>query len=122
MVRYPNNLFWILLFTFLSAFILLAWQQGVAVARGKAAKGRFVSVYIIISDFTEVQFTERIFISLKKTDVYGTRIPSPHFKTSSVRAAALDKLTTLLDHEAVEQVRTKFHSLRTFFNPEKRDG
>ena len=98
MVRYPQ------LVTFLSAFILLAWRQGVAVARRKAAKGRFVSVYIIISDFTEVQFTERIFKSLKKTDVYGTRIPSPQFKTSSVRAAALEKLTTLLDHKTVEQV------------------
>ena len=34
-----------------------------------------------------------------------------HFKTRSVRAAALEKLTTLLDHKTVEQVRTKFHSL-----------
>ena len=34
--------------------------------------------------------------NLKKTDVY--------FKTSSVRAAALEKLTTLLDHKTVEQV------------------
>ena len=32
----------------LSAFILLGWRQGVAVARGKAAKGRFVSVYIYL--------------------------------------------------------------------------
>ena len=32
----------------LSAFILLAWRQGVAVVRGKAAKGRFVSVCIFI--------------------------------------------------------------------------
>ena len=42
----------------LSAFILLAWRQGVAVARGKAAKGRFVSVYIFIFGFTKVQLTE----------------------------------------------------------------
>ena len=35
---------------------------GVAVARGKAAKGRFLSVYIFIFGFTKVQLTERIFI------------------------------------------------------------
>ena len=60
----------------LSAFILFAWRKGVAVARGKAAKGRFVSVYIFIFGFPKVQLTERIFIiyNLKKTDVYGTRI------------------------------------------------
>ena len=33
-----------------------------AVARGKAPKGRFVSVYIFIFGFTKVQLTERIFI------------------------------------------------------------
>ena len=33
-----------------------------AVARGKAAKGRFVSVYKIFGGFTKVQLTERIFI------------------------------------------------------------
>ena len=48
---------------FYSAFILLAWRQGVAVARGKAAKDRFVSVHIFIFCFTRVQLTERIFIS-----------------------------------------------------------
>ena len=63
MVRYPNVLFWIFHSLLLSAFILLAWRQGVAVARGKAAKGRFVSVYIFIFAFTKVQLTERIFIS-----------------------------------------------------------
>ena len=46
----------------LSSFILLAWWQGVAVACGKAAKGRFDSVYIFIFGFMKVQLTERIFI------------------------------------------------------------
>ena len=32
----------------LSAFILLAWRLGVAVARGKAAKGRFVFLCIYL--------------------------------------------------------------------------
>ena len=88
----------------LTAFILLAWRQGVAVARGKAAKGRFVSVYIFIFGFTKVQLTERIFViyNFKENRCLWNK-DSPHFKTSSVRAAALEKLTTLLDHKTVEQ-------------------
>ena len=62
MVRYLNVLFGYFHSLLLSAFILLAWRQGVAVARGKAAKGRFVSVYIFIFGFTKVQLTERMFI------------------------------------------------------------
>ena len=51
--------------------MLLAWRQGVAVARGKAAKGRFVSVYIFTFGFTKVQLAERIFIiyNLKKPEI-----------------------------------------------------
>ena len=69
-------------------------------------------MYIFIFGFTKVQLTERMFIiyNFKESRCLWNK-DSPHFKTSSVRAAALEKLTTLLDHETVEQVRTKFHNL-----------
>ena len=80
-----------------------AWRQGVAVARGKTAKGRFVSMYIFIFGFMKVQLTEQIFIvyNFKENRCLWNK-DLPHFKTSSVRAAALEKLTTLLDHKTVE--------------------
>ena len=65
------------------AFILLAWRQGVAVARGKPAKGRFVSVYICIFGFTKVQVTERIFIyNLPYYPVECPHLLPPGYKAS----------------------------------------
>ena len=76
-------------------------------------------IFIHVFGFTKVQLTERIFILYNfKENRCLWKKDSPHFKTSSVRAAALEKLTTLLDHKTVEQMRTKFHSLRTSFNHE----
>ena len=61
MVRYPNVLFWIFSFTSFISFYITRVAAGSSLARGKAAKGRFVSVYIFIFGFTKVQSTERIF-------------------------------------------------------------
>ena len=55
----------------------------------------------------KVQLTERIFTIYNFKEnrcLWNNCKDSLHFKTSSVRAAALEKLTTLLDHKTVEQV------------------
>ena len=62
MVRYPNVLFWIFSFTSFISFYITRVVAGSSLARGKAAKGHFVSVYIFVFGFTKVQLTERIFI------------------------------------------------------------
>ena len=102
MVSYPNLLFWIFCITsFISFYVTLV----AAGSSGSARKGskRSFRFCVYIYGFTKVQLTEPIFIiyNFKENRCLWIK-DSPHSKTSSVKAAALEKLTTLLDHKTVE--------------------